>query len=119
MQNTKPRLTIFKNNKAGQPILRNGEPVEYNGKPLIECDLSGKINLPEGLDAGDYEIAIYKQVSKNGLTYYGGAIKPAFKKKEGDGKFNGKKFVAEAQSAHNKAKSNGFAPDDDLDQIPY
>lgn len=104
----KPRLTIFKNKKAGQPILKNGEPLEYNGKPMLECDLSGKINLPEGLEAGDYEVAIYKQVSQKGLSYYGGTIKPAFKKK------------SEAGEKHYAAKSNGYQPQEDIDDsIPY
>lgn len=33
-------------------------------------------------------------------------------------KFNGKKFVSQAQSAHDKAKSNGFQPDES-DDFPF
>lgn len=82
----KAKLTIFKNNKAGQPIKkRDGSVVEYNGKTMYEPALNGKINLPEGLPAGDYEVGIYqyesnKNPDKPPLKYYSGTIKEAWKK---------------------------------------
>ena len=79
----KPKLTIFKNDKVGQPIKKkDGSIVEYNGEPMLHCDLNGKINLPEGLPAGDYEVSIYKNTAKSGLSYYSGTIKVAWKKSE-------------------------------------
>ena len=95
---TKSKLAIFKNDKVGQPVIRNdGSIVEFNGEPMIHCDLNGKINLPEGLPAGDYTISIYKQKAKTGLNYYAGTIKPAWKKKE-------------EIDQHSVDKGNGYAP---------
>jgi hypothetical protein len=106
---SKSKLTIFKNEKVGQPIKRNdGSVVEYNGEPMLHCDLNGKINLPEGLPAGDYEVAIYKKKSKSGLSYYAGTIKEAWKK-------------AKPVDAHNTTKANGYvAEEEDLDDsLPF
>lgn len=104
-----PNLIIFKNDKAGQQVIRNGQPVEYNGKPIIESDLNGKITLPEGLNAGEYEVKIYKKVSKAGKSYYSGTIKPAYVKKD------------KAIDQHNQAKSNGYQPQEEEmdDSIPW
>lgn len=101
-----PNLTIFKNDRAGQQVIRNGNPVEYNGKPIIECDLNGKIALPEGLEAGDYEVKIYKKVSKAGKSYYSGTIKPAYKKDK-------------TIDSHNQAKGNAYQPEQEDDEIPF
>ncbi len=80
---TKPKLTIFKNKKAGQQITKkDGSAVEYNGNPVLYCDLNGKIELPEGLPAGKYEVAIYKNTAKSGLVYYSGNIKPEYVSEE-------------------------------------
>ena len=41
--NTKPKLLIFKNEKAGQPIVkRDGSYVEYNGQKMLEPNLSDR-----------------------------------------------------------------------------
>jgi len=83
---SKSKLTIFKNNNAGQPIKKkDGSIVEYDGKPMLQPSLNGKINLPEGLPAGDYEVAIYQYTSDKNpdrppLKYYAGTIKAAWKK---------------------------------------
>lgn len=96
----KSKLTIFKNNNAGQPIKKkDGSIVEYDGKPMLQPSLNGKINLPEGLPAGDYEVAIYQYIAdknpdKPPLKYYSGTIKPAFKK----------------TNQHSVDKGNGYAP---------
>ena len=104
---TKSKLTIFKNEKVGQPVKRNdGTVVEYNGEPMIHCDLNGKINLPEGLSAGDYTVSIYKQKTKAGLNYYTGTIKPAWKKKEEIDK-------------HSTSKANGYVDELEDDVLPY
>ena len=97
-----PNLTIFKNDRAGKQVVRNGQPVEYNGKPIIESDLNGKITLPEGLNAGEYEVKIYKKVSKAGTTYYSGTIKPAYVKKD------------KAIDSHNQAKANAYQPQEEM-----
>lgn len=98
----KPKLTIFKNEKAGQPIKKkDGSVVEYNGQPMLQPALNGKINLPEGLPAGDYDIGIYQYESKKGTKYYSGTIKPAWKKPD----------------AHNEAKQNGYQPQEEGDFI--
>jgi hypothetical protein len=100
--NTKPKLLIFKNEKAGQPIVkRDGSYVEYNGQKMLEPDLNGKITLPAGLDAGEYQIAIYRATSKKGSSYYSGTIKPAFDKNK-------------TVNSHNKAKSNGYQPQEEV-----
>lgn len=98
-----PNLTIFKNDKAGQPVVRNGQPVEYNGKPIIESDLNGKITLPEGLNAGEYEVKIYKKISKAGKSYYSGTIKPAFVKRD------------KTISQHSVDKGNAYQNQNDMD----
>lgn len=100
-----PNLAIFKNDNAGKPAMRDGKPVVYNGNPIIECDLNGKITLPEGLPAGKYDVKIYKKLSKAGKSFYSGTIKPAYEKKI---------------DAHSKAKADGYQPEPDLDDsIPY
>jgi hypothetical protein len=113
---SKSKLTIFKNEKVGQPIKKkDGSVLEYNGEPMLHCALNGKINLPEGLPAGDYEVAIYQYTSdknpdKPPLKYYSGTIKPAWKKDE-----------AKPVNAHNKAKGNGYVKEaEDLDDdLPF
>ena len=102
-----PTLTIFKNDKAGKQVMRQGQPVEYNGKPIVESDLNGKISLPEGLAAGEYEIKIYKKTAKTGLAYYSGTIKPAYVK----------------PSKHDQDKANGYQnqgqEEENFDSIPF
>ena len=101
----KPRIAIFKNKLVGQPIKRkDGTLVEYNGKQLTHCDLNGKITLPEGLEAGEYEVNIYQNTSKNGLVYYSGSIKPAYKKEI---------------DQHSVDKSNGFQPQEEEEEVPF
>ena len=109
----KPRIAIFKNDKAGQSIKKkDGSDVEYNGRVMLQCDLNGKITLPEALPAGEYEVSIYKQQSKTGLTFYSGTIKAAFKSEK---KYNAKEAVAKARASH---EANSF--NDDLDDsVPF
>lgn len=108
---SKPSLTIFKNDNAGKPVLRQGKPIYLdNGNQLIQCDLNGKIRLPEDLPAGEYEVNIYKKVKEKpegNLIYYSGTIKPAFKK--------------DKPNAHTQAKQNGYVPSDEPieDEIPF
>ena len=104
-----PNLTIFKNDRAGKQVFRNGQPVEYDGKPIIESDLNGKITLPEGLNAGEYEVKIYKKVSKAGTTYYSGTIKPAYVKRD------------KAISQHSVDKGNGYQnqQEEEDDSVPF
>lgn len=108
----KPRIAIFKNDKAGQPIKKkDGSNVEYNGRIMLQCDLNGKITLPEALPAGEYEVSIYKQKSKADLTFYAGTIKAAFKS---DKKYNAKEEVTKAVKKH----EDSFNPDLN-DEVPF
>lgn len=110
----KPRIAIFKNDKVGQPIKKkDGSDVEYNGRVMLQCDLNGKITLPESLPAGEYEVSIYKQQSKTGLTFYSGTIKAAFKSaKKGDDSWRSKVGLEP------KPKEDSFNPDLD-DSCPF
>ena len=100
-----PRLTIFKNDNAGKPIKKQDNTFvsDSNGNPIKQSELNGKINLPEGLAAGDYEVAIYKKEytdKKTGelKTMYSGRIKKAFVKQD------------RPIDAHSQSKGNGYAP---------
>jgi hypothetical protein len=107
----KPRLTLFINQHEGKPIKKkDGSFVtKANGENILHGAFNGKINLPEGLLAGDYEVSVYRSTSKAGLEYFAGNVKPAYVKKEVD--------------AHNSAKADGYAPqsnDEEIDQsIPF
>ena len=94
----KPRLTLFINKYENQPIKKkDGSFVtKANGDQILQGAFSGKINLPEGLSAGDYEVSIYRSISKAGSEYFAGNIKPAFVKKE--------------VNKHSVDKGNGYAP---------
>ena len=130
--NEQPRLTIFKNKHAGEPITKDdGSFVnDSNGKPIKQSELNGKIKLPVllnkdkkpiltsdgsavGLLAGDYEIAIYKRVytdKKTGesKTMYSGRIKKAYVKKD------------KAISQHSVDKGNGYQPEqEDSSEFPF
>jgi hypothetical protein len=105
-----PRLTIFKNEHAGKPIKKqDGSFVsDSNGNPIKQSELNGKINLPEDLAAGDYEVAIYKKEytdKKTGelKTMYSGRIKKAYVKQD------------RPIDAHSRAKADAFQPQKDLD----
>ena len=94
----KPRLTLLINKYENQPIKKkDGSFVtKANGDQILQGAFSGRINLPEGLSSGDYEVSIYRSISKAGVEYFAGNIKPAFVKKE--------------VSQHSIDKGNGYAP---------
>jgi hypothetical protein len=96
----KPRLTIFTNKYAGSPIKKKDKTfvTDSKGDPINQGDFNGKINLPEGLPAGDYEVSIYKKV-KNGNEYMSGTIKKAYVKQD------------KPIDAHSQDKGNGYAPE--------
>lgn len=97
-KNYKPAIAIFKNEKAGQPVLKkDGSVVEYNGNIMLQPFMNGKITLPEGLPAGDYDVGIYQKESKKGLKYYQGTIKPAFKKVDKHNESKANAYVAESE----------------------
>jgi len=107
----KPRLTLFINQNEGKPIKKkDGSFVtKSNGENILQGSFNGKINLPEGLPAGDYEVSVYRATSKAGLEYFAGNIKPAFVKREG-------------VSKHSEDKANGYAPQSNHaedDSVPY
>jgi len=103
----KPRLTIFKNERAGQQVTkRDGSVVEYNGKPILHSDLNCIIDLPEGLPAGKYDVSAYKYTSQKGLNYYSGNIKPAY---------NPEKKVDQ----HNQDKANAYVEEENDQEIPF
>lgn len=88
----KNNLRIFKNDRAGQKVMKHGKPIEYNGKPIIESDLNAMITLTEPLQAGEYRASLYKRTSEKGTTYFLGNIKEVFKPID----------------KHNEAKANGY-----------
>jgi hypothetical protein len=100
-----PRLIIFTNKYAGTPIKKkDGSFVEdSNGNPIKQGSFNGKINLPEGLPAGDYEVSIYKAIVKSGVKsgeeYMAGRIKKAYVKQD------------KPIDAHSQSKGNGYAPE--------
>ena len=106
-----PRLTIFPNGYAGNPIKKNDGTFVTNskGEPVKHGELNGKINLPEGLPAGDYEVSIYKKEytdKKTGesKTMYSGRIKKAYVKKVVD--------------EHSRAKADAYVREDNS-EIPF
>jgi len=109
----KPRVVLFPNNNEGQPIKKKDGTfvTKSNGDQIMHGAFNGKINLPEGLTAGDYDFSVYRGISKTGNEYLAGNIKPAYVKKDVD--------------SHNEAKSNGYAPQSNLveedsdDSIPF
>lgn len=97
----KPRLTIFANKYAGLPIKKKDGTfvTDSKGNPINQGNFNGKINLPEGLPAGDYEVSIYKAISKTGGEYMSGTIKKAYVKQD------------KPIDAHSQDKGNGYAPE--------
>ena len=97
----KPRLTIFTNKYAGSPIKRKDGifVTDSKGDPIKQGSFNGKINLPEGLPAGDYEVSIYKAISKTGDEYMSGTIKKAFVRQD------------KPIDSHSEAKGNAYAPE--------
>lgn len=93
----KPRLTLFINQHEGKPIKKKDGTfvTKSSGEKILQGAFNGKINLPEGLPAGDYEVSVYRSTSKSGLEYLSGNIKPAYVKDK-------------AIDTHNKAKANGY-----------
>lgn len=109
-----PRLTIFKNENAGKPITKNDGSfvTDSNGNPIKQSELNGKINLPEALEAGDYEVSIYKKEytdKKTGQvkTMYSGRIKKAYVKKD------------KAVDSHNRAKANAYVQEESPEDFPF
>ena len=78
----KPRLSLFVNKMAGQPIKRKDGTLVTNtkGNSITHGSFNGKINLPEGLPAGEYEVSVYNTIAKSGLEYLSGTIKKAWVK---------------------------------------
>ena len=101
----KPRIAIFTNKNAGNPIKKKDGSFVTNssGENILQSDYNAKITLPEGLAAGEYEINIYKNTAKSGLEYLSGNIKPAFKKID----------------KHNQDKANAYVEEENLDEIPF
>lgn len=107
------KLTLFKNKKAGQPIKKkDGSVLEFNGKVINEPELRGYINITaDNLEKGEYEVGVYKTTSKNGVVYYSGKIKPAYKQKQESVK---------PIDNHNITKGNGYQPDNIIDdEVPF
>lgn len=80
----KPRLSLFVNKMAGQPIKRKDGTLVTNAKgdSITHGSFNGKINLPEGLPAGEYDVSVYNTTAKSGLEYLSGPIKKAWVKPE-------------------------------------
>ena len=76
---------MFPNKTAGKPMVRKdgSEVINPNsGEVINQCDFNGKITLPEGLPAGEYEVNVYRNISKAGNEYMSGKIKKAWVKPE-------------------------------------
>lgn len=103
-KDNQPKLTLFKNDLAGKPKLKDGKPIIYNNFELKHGVFNAIIDLPEGLEKGEYVAEIYTSTSKAGNQYYWGKIRKKFKQKEVD--------------PHNQAKANGYV-DDISDEITF
>ena len=108
----KPRLTLFINQHEGKPIKKKDGTfvTKANGEEILQGAFNGKINLPQGLPAGDYEVSVYRSTSKSGLEYLAGNIKPAYLKKD------------KPIDSHNEAKANGYqqqVEENDDSEIPF
>jgi uncharacterized protein (DUF736 family) len=57
---------------------------------------------PLNVDGKDYEVSIWEKTSKNGDYFLSLSVKEPFKK-----------------DSHNKSKSNGYAPKDRDEEIPF
>ena len=62
------------------------------------------ITLPDGLPAGEYEVNVYRNISKAGKEYMSGKIKKAWVKPE---------------EGEKKAYNSEAAPEEDSDSIPF
>jgi hypothetical protein len=81
----KQGLLMFPNKGAGKPMVKSDGSMVVNsntGEVVNQCDYNGKITLLEGLPAGDYEVNVYRNISKNGNEYMSGKIKKAWVKPE-------------------------------------
>lgn len=115
--NEHPRIVLFPNTDAGQPIKKkDGSYVEdSNGNPIKHGEYSGKINLPEGLPAGDYEVSIYSKEYSDKKT---GELKVML-----SGRI--KKAWVKPLDQHSIDKGNGYAPksnhveEEISDEIPF
>jgi len=59
---------------------------------------------PLNVDGKDYEVSIWEKTSKNGDAFLSLSVKEPFKK---------------GVDSHNKSKSNGYAPKDRDEEIPF
>ena len=59
---------------------------------------------PLNVDGKDYEVSIWEKTSKNGDYFLSLSVKEPFKK---------------GVDSHNKSKSNGYAPKDRDEEIPF
>lgn len=101
------KLTLFSNEYAGKPKLKDGQPIVHNGYKLENGSFNAVIDLSEDLKAGEYVAELYVSTSKTGKKYWYGKIRPKFKPKQID--------------AHNQAKANGYQPEAEEidDEIPF
>lgn len=89
-------LTLFKNQKAGKPMYKDGAPITNNkGEYVLIPEFNGVLKIEQPLGIGEYEIKLREKVARSGTTYYWGGIK----KKEDD-KFN--------QNSYYQKKANGY-----------
>lgn len=108
----KPRLTLFTNKNEGKPIKKQDGSfvVKADGEQILQGSFNAKINLPEGLPAGDYEVSVYRSIAKSGIEYFAGNIKKAWVKKETQ------------IDQHSKAKADAYQSQADEafdDEIPF
>ncbi len=89
-------LTLFKNQKAGKPMYKDGVPITNNkGEYVLIPEFNGVLKIEQPLPVGEYEIKLREKVARSGATYYWGGIR----KKEDD-KFN--------QNNYYEKKANGY-----------
>jgi hypothetical protein len=81
----KQGIIMFPNKNAGKPMTRKdgSEVINPNsGEVINQCDFNGTITLPDGLPAGEYEVNVYRNISRAGNEYMSGKIKKAWVKPE-------------------------------------
>jgi len=89
-------LTLFKNQKGGKPMYKDGSPITNNkGEYVLIPEFNGVLKIEQPLGIGEYEINLREKIAKSGSTYFWGGVK----KKQKDDKFN---------HSHYQQKSNGY-----------
>lgn len=114
-------LTLFKNQKAGKPMYKDGVPITNNkGEYVLIPEFKGVLKIEQPLGVGEYEINLREKVAKTGTTYFWGGVK----KKEDD-KFNQNNYYQKKANGYQRESTIGLVrqPVKDIevedDEIPF